>query len=118
MPNPVFASLPTTIFTHMSALAVEHNAINMVQGCPDEAGLRAAIGPKTSAIVINTPLNPIGRVFDHEELEALARVVKETSAVVISDEVYEHLAFDGKRIAPLISFPGMHERCVRIGSAG
>jgi len=229
MPNPVFASLPTTIFTHMSALAVEHNAINLGQGFPDEDGplavreaasralidgpnqyppmkgrvelrralaaharrfynldfdvetevlvtsgatealtasimglaapgsevvliepsydcyrpiaeavgatvksvilkpphwrlteqdLRAVIGPETSAIVVNTPLNPIGRVFDKEELETLARVVKETSAVVICDEVYEHLAFDGKLVPPLISLPGMRERCVRIGSAG
>jgi len=83
-----------------------------------EADLRAAIGPKTSAVVINTPLNPIGRVFDRDELETLARVVKETKAVVICDEVYEHLAFDGKHIPPLIALPGMRERCVRIGSAG
>ena len=229
MPNPVFASLPTTIFTHMSALAVEHSAINLGQGFPDEDGplavreaasraliegpnqyppmkgrvelrravagharrfygldfdpetevlitsgatealtasimglvgqgdeivliepsydcyrpiaeavgavvksvklapprwrlteedLRAVIGPKTRAVLINTPLNPIGRVFDREELGTLARVVKETSAVVICDEVYEHLVFDGGTVPPLIALPGMRERCVRIGSAG
>ena len=229
MPNQVFASLPTTIFTHMSALAVAHNAINLGQGFPDEDGplavreaasraliegpnqyppmkgrvelrraiaghakrfygltfdpetqvlvtsgatealtasimglvgqgeeivliepsydcyrpialavgavvksvilqpprwrlteadLRAVIGPKTAAVLINTPLNPIGRVFDAEELATLARVVKETNAVVICDEVYEHLAFDGKTIPPLIAVPGMAERCVRVGSAG
>lgn len=229
MPNQVFASLPTTIFTHMSALAVEHNAINLGQGFPDEDGplavreaasraliegpnqyppmkgrvelrraiaghakrfygltfdpetevlitsgatealtasimglaapgeeivliepcydsyrpiaeaigavvkvvklapprwrlteadLRAAIGPKTKAVLINTPLNPIGRVFDAEELATLARVVKETSAVVICDEVYEHLVFDNKHTPPLITLPGMADRCVRIGSAG
>jgi aspartate/methionine/tyrosine aminotransferase len=83
-----------------------------------EAALRAAIGPKTRAILINTPLNPIGRVFDAEELAMLARVVKETGALVICDEVYEHLVFDGKQSPPLISLPGMRERCVRIGSAG
>jgi N-succinyldiaminopimelate aminotransferase len=229
MPNPVFASLPTTIFTHTSALAVAHDAINLGQGFPDEDGplavreaaaraliegpnqyppmkgrvelrralaaharrfydldfdvetevlitsgatealtaaimglaspgdefvliepsydsyrpiaqaigavvksvilqpphwrlteadLRAVIGPKTKAVLINTPLNPIGRVFATEELETLARVVKETSAVVICDEVYEHLAFDGRHVPPLIALPGMRERCVRIGSAG
>jgi aspartate/methionine/tyrosine aminotransferase len=229
MPNPVFASLPTTIFTHMSALAVEHGAINLGQGFPDEDGplavreaaaraliegpnqyppmkgrvelrraiaghakrfygldfdpedqvlitsgatealtasimalvgqgeeivliepsydsyrpiaeaigavvksvklapprwrlteadLRAVIGPKTRAVLINTPLNPIGRVFDRDELETLARVVKETDAVVICDEVYEHLVFDGKSVPPLIALPGMAGRCVRIGSAG
>jgi len=227
--NPVFAGQGTTIFTVMSALAVEHGAINLGQGFPDEDGpmalreaasraliegpnqyppmkgrvelrraiarhakrfydldfdsehevlvtsgatealtasimglvgpgeevvliepsydsyrpiceavgavvrsvklaepdfrlredaLRAVIGEKTRAIMINTPLNPIGRVFDRDEIETLARVVKETSAVVICDEVYEHLVFDGKATPPLISLPGMRERCVRVGSAG
>ena len=227
--NPVFAGQGTTIFTVMSALAVEHGAINLGQGFPDEDGpmalreaasraliegpnqyppmkgrvelrraiarhakrfydldfdsehevlvtsgatealtasimglvgpgeevvliepsydsyrpiceavgavvrsvklaepdfrlredaLRAVIGEKTRAIMINTPLNPIGRVFDRDEIETLARVVKETSAVVICDEVYEHLVFDDKTSPPLISLPGMRERCVRIGSAG
>jgi N-succinyldiaminopimelate aminotransferase len=229
MANPVFASLPTTIFTHMSALAVAHDAINLGQGFPDEDGplavreaaakqliegpnqyppmkgrvelrkaiaghaarfygltfdpetevlvtsgatealtasimglvgpgdeivliepsydcyrpiaeavgavvkslklapprfrlteadLRAVIGPKTAAVLINTPLNPIGRVFDREELDLLARIVRETNAVVICDEVYEHLMFDGRDVPPLIALPGMLERCVRIGSAG
>lgn len=84
----------------------------------NENVLRAAVGPKTRAILVNTPLNPIGRVFDRDELETLARVVKETSAVVICDEVYEHLVFDDQHTPPLISLPGMRERCVRIGSAG
>lgn len=227
--NPVFAGQGTTIFTVMSALAVEHGAINLGQGFPDEDGplelrqaasrallegpnqyppmkgrielrrtiashakqfygltfdpedevlvtsgatealtasimglvgqgeevaliepsydsyrpiaeavgavvrtvklapptwrlteeeLRKAIGPKTRAILINTPLNPIGRVFNRDELETLARVVKQTEAVVICDEVYEHLVFDGKASPPLISLADMGERCVRIGSAG
>jgi len=227
--NPVFAGQGTTIFTVMSALAVEHGAINLGQGFPDEDGplslreaasraliegpnqyppmkgrielrraiaghakrfydlafdpesevlvtsgatealtasimglvgpgeeivliepsydsyrpiaeavgavvrsmklvepdfrlseeaLRAAINEKTRAVVINTPLNPIGRVFDKEEIATLARLVKATPAVVICDEVYEHLVFDGNASPPLISLPGMRERCVRIGSAG
>jgi N-succinyldiaminopimelate aminotransferase len=227
--NPVFAALPTTIFTHMSALAVELGAINLGQGFPDEDGplavreaaarqliegpnqyppmkgraelrraiagharrfydlafdpetevlitsgatealtasimalagpgdevvliepsydsyrpiaeavcavvksiklappafrlteaaLRAVIGPNTRVVVINTPLNPIGRVFDAEELSALASVVREAGVVVISDEVYEHLVFDDRKVQPLIALPGMRERVVRIGSAG
>ncbi len=227
--NPVFAGQGTTIFTVMSALAVEHGAINLGQGFPDEDGplslrqaasraliegpnqyppmkgrielrraiaghakrfynlafdpesevlvtsgatealtasimglvgpgeevvliepsydsyrpiadavgavvrsvklvepdfrlseeaLRATINEKTRAVIINTPLNPIGRVFDKEEIATLARLVQATPAVVICDEVYEHLVFDGKASPPLISLPGMRERCVRIGSAG
>jgi len=226
--NPVFAALGTTIFTHMSALAVEHGAVNLGQGFPDEDGpvairevasralvegpnqyppmrgrielrkaiaahakrfygfdlnpdtdvvvtsgatealtasimamvgegevvliepsydsyrpiveamgasvrtvklaapdwrlteelARAAFTPKTRAILVNSPLNPIGRVFDRAELEAIASVLREYSAVAICDEVYEHLVFDGKPHIPLASLPGMRDRCLRVGSAG
>ncbi|MDE2163657.1 MAG: aminotransferase [Alphaproteobacteria bacterium] len=227
--NPVFSNLPTTIFTVMSALAVEHRAINLGQGFPDEDGplpireaaaralqkdsnqyppmkglaelrralathterfygmrfdpdseivvtsgatealtasilafaragdevvlidpsydsyrpvaetagaivrtiklippewrlteeaLRATVTPKTSAFILNSPMNPVGRVFDRGELEAVARVLAASNAVAICDEVYEHLAFDGRQHIPLASLPGMRERTVRIGSAG
>ncbi|HEX2591045.1 MAG TPA: aminotransferase class I/II-fold pyridoxal phosphate-dependent enzyme, partial [Rhizomicrobium sp.] len=227
--NPIFAGLPTTIFTHMSALAVQYGAINLGQGFPDEDGpiairqaaskallegpnqyppmkgrielreaiarhakrfydlnfnpdsdvvvtsgatealtasimglvgkggevvliepaydsyppiaeavgatvrrvklappdyrlneaaLREAFTANTKALVINTPLNPIGRVFDREELEIIARVVRDSDANVICDEVYEHLVFDGRPQIPLITLPGMRERVVRVGSAG
>jgi len=227
--NPVFAGLPTTIFTVMSALATEHGAINLGQGFPDEDGplairesaaaalregpnqyppsrglpaLRHAVaahanrfygfdfdpdrnvlvtsggtealtasimalagpggeavliepaydsyrpialavgarvrsvklappdwrleGDKLSAVmtadtrvvILNSPLNPIGRVFDHEELAGVARVLAASKAVAICDEVYEHLVFDGRPHLPLMRFPGMAERTVRIGSAG
>ena len=228
-PNPVFSALGTTIFTHMSALAAEHGAVNLGQGFPDEDGpksireaaaraliegpnqyppmrgrielrkalaaharrfygfdldpdtdivvtsgatealtasimamvgeggevvliepsydsyrpiveamgarvrtvklaapdwrlteeaLRAAFTPATRAILVNSPLNPIGRVFDRAELDALARVLAESDAVAICDEVYEHLVFDGRAHIPLAALPGMAERCLRIGSAG
>jgi aspartate/methionine/tyrosine aminotransferase len=84
----------------------------------EEADLRAVIGPKTRAILINSPHNPAGRAFSREELEMLARVVLETQAVVICDEVYEHLVYGGSAHIPLASLPGMRARCVRIGSAG
>ncbi len=227
--NPVFASLGTTIFSVMSALATEHNAINLGQGFPDEdgpisirqaagrallegpnqypptrgvmplrhaiadhakrfyglafdperqvlvtsggtealaacimalvgpgdeivliepaydsyrpmaeaagatvrtvklsppdwrlteAGLAAAVTPMTRAIMINTPLNPVGRVFDEDELGILADVVAESNAIAICDEVYEHLVFDSRAFVPLMKRPGMEGRVVRIGSAG
>jgi aspartate/methionine/tyrosine aminotransferase len=229
MPNPVFAGLPTSIFQHMTVLALGHDAINLGQGFPDQDGplalrevaaralvdgpnqyppskglavlrqavaahgrqfygldydpedevlitsggteaitgalmalagqrdevvmieptydsyrpmaeaagavvktiklappgwrltedlLRSAIGPDTRAVLINSPHNPAGRVFSREEMETLARVVLETDAVVICDEVYEHLVFDGLPHIPLATVPGMRDRCVRIGSAG
>lgn len=228
-PNPVFAGLPTTIFTVMSALAAKHSAINLGQGFPDvdgplsirevaatalregpnqyppmrgrielrraiaahanrfygfkldpetdvvvtsgatealtasimglagrggevvlvepaydsyrpiaeavgagiryvkleppswrltEDGLRKAFTTRTQAIVLNSPLNPIGRVFDRDELDALKRVLDDSKAVVISDEVYEHLTFDDRPHVSPAALPGLGDRVVRIGSAG
>jgi N-succinyldiaminopimelate aminotransferase len=227
--NPVFGALGTTIFTVMSALAVEHRAVNLGQGFPDDDGplairqtaakalidgpnqypptrgrmelrraiaahakrfynlefdaegevlitsgatealtacilalagpgdevvliepaydsyrpiaeaagatiktvklappdwrltrsaLAAVVTPKTRAILFNTPLNPIGRSFDREELDAIAEVLRGSDAVAICDEVYEHLVFDGRPHIPLMTLPGMRERVVRVGSAG
>ena len=80
--------------------------------------LAAAITPKTRVIMMNSPLNPVGRVFDDSEMRALAEAVAASNALVICDEVYEHLVFDGRRHIPLAALPGMRERVVRIGSAG
>ena len=229
MPNPVFSSLPTSIFQHMTALALKHDAINLGQGFPDEDGplslrevaarqlldgpnqyppskgmgllrqavaahaakfyglrydpedevvitsggteavtgalmamagvgdevvmieptydsyrpmaegagavvkavkleppgwrlteesLRAVVGPKTRAILINSPHNPAGRAFSREELEGLARAVAGTDIVVVCDEVYEHLVYDGAAHIPLATLPGLRGRCLKIGSAG
>jgi len=228
-PNPVFAGLPTSIFQHMTFLALDHDALNLGQGFPDEDGpvglrevaakalvdgpnqyppskgltvlrqavsaharhfynleydpedevvitsggtealgaailatasageefvlveptydsyrpilqstgavirtvklappelklteqaLRAAIGPRTRAVLINSPHNPAGRVFTRAELETLAKVVDGTDAVVICDEVYEHLTYDGRPHIPFATLPGMRQRTLKIGSAG
>lgn len=227
--NPIFAGAGTTIFTVMSALAAEHQAVNLGQGFPDEDGpepiraaaakalidgpnqyppmmglpglrqalsghskrfydlaydwqtevvvtsgatealtasimglvkpgdeviliepaydcyrpiieaigatvrpirlgppawaltpemLDAAFTPKTKAILINTPMNPAGKVFTRAELEAIAARVAAFDTLAICDEVYEHLAFSGRAHVPLATLPGMRERCVRVGSAG
>jgi aspartate/methionine/tyrosine aminotransferase len=91
-------------------------------GPPDwrltQEALRAVIGPKTRAILINSPHNPAGRVFRREELEVLAQVVTGTDIVVICDEVYEHLVFGEARHIPFACLPGMRARSLRIGSAG
>ena len=82
-----------------------------------EEELRAAFGPKTKAMILNSPMNPAGKVFSRTELELIAELVKEHDAYVICDEVYEHLTFHVKHI-PLMTLPDMRERCMRIGSAG
>lgn len=84
----------------------------------DAGALGAVVTPDTRAVLLNTPLNPIGRVFDRDELSQVARVLAASNAVAICDEVYEHLVFDGRPHLPLMGFPGMAERVVRVGSAG
>jgi N-succinyldiaminopimelate aminotransferase len=226
--NPLFASLPTTVFTRMSALAVEHGAVNLGQGFPDfgwpddvvakaaetlisgsnqyapmpglpelrravsdhyaahqgvetdpdavvvtsgatealAASLMALIEPgdevllfqplydaylplvlraggvprfvrltppgwritpealaaafteRTKLVVFNNPHNPSSRVFEPEELRRLAEACVRHDAIALTDEVWEHVVFDGRSHLPLASFPGMAERTVKVGSAG
>jgi N-succinyldiaminopimelate aminotransferase len=226
--NPLFANLPTTIFTRMSALAVEHGAVNLGQGFPDfgwpddvvakaaealiggsnqyapmpglpelrravadhyrvhhgvdtgpdeivvtsgatealaaslmaliepgdevllfqplydaylplvlraggvarfvrltppdwritEEALADAFTPRTKLVVFNNPHNPSSRVFGADELALLARACVRHGAIALTDEVWEHVVFDGRGHRPLAGFPGMAERTVKIGSAG
>ncbi len=82
---------------------------------PDE--LRAAVTPRTRLILLNTPHNPTGTVLTREELAAVAAIAQEHDLLVVTDEVYEHLVFEGEHV-PLASLPGMRERTVTISSAG
>lgn len=79
--------------------------------------LKAKVNERTQAIILNTPHNPTGKVFTRDELTQIAEVVVEHDLVVISDEVYEHMVFEGEHI-PIASLPGMRERTITIGSAG
>jgi aminotransferase len=81
---------------------------------PDE--LRAAFTPRTRAIVLNSPNNPTGRVFSVEELKVIADLCQEFDALAISDEIYEHIVFDGARHVPIMTLPGMRERSVLVNS--
>ena len=82
---------------------------------PDE--LAAAIGPRTRMIVVNSPHNPTGKVFDREELDLIAELCRRHDLLAVTDEVYEHLAYDGEHI-PLVSLPGMRERTISVSSGG
>ena len=226
--NPLFANMPTNIFTRMSALAVEHEAVNLGQGFPDfgwpddvvakaaealisgsnqyapmpglpelrravadhyrahqglemepdsvvvtsgatealaaslmaliepgdevllfqplydaylplvlraggvprfvrltppdwritEEALAEAFTPRTKLVVFNNPHNPSSRVFGADELGLLAEACVRHDAIALTDEVWEHVVFDGRRHIPLASLPGMAERTVKVGSAG
>lgn len=84
----------------------------------DADALRAAVTPRTRMILLNTPHNPTGRVFTREELTAVADVAIAHDLVVLSDEVYEHLTFDGTTHVPIATLPGMFERTVTLSSVG
>jgi N-succinyldiaminopimelate aminotransferase len=225
--NPLYASLPVSVFTRMSALAAEHEAINLGQGFPDfgwpeavvakaaealsgsnqyapmpglpelrravadhyrlhqgldfapdsvtvtsgateaiaaailalvspgdevllfqplydaylplvlraggvprfvrlappdwritEEALAEAFTPRTRLIIFNNPHNPSARLFTAEELGLVASACAANDAVALSDEVWEHVVFDGRAHRPLCAFPGMAERTVKVGSAG
>ena len=83
----------------------------------DPAQLRAAFGPRTRLVLLNSPHNPTGKVFTRDELALIVDLCVEHDAIVVTDEVYEHLVFDGVH-RPLATFPGMRERTVQISSAG
>ncbi|OCH89650.1 PLP-dependent transferase [Obba rivulosa] len=79
---------------------------------------RRAITPRTKMIIVNTPHNPVGKVFTREELEKIADLAKEHNLLVMADEVYDSLVFDGKEHVRIATLPGMWERTVTVGSAG
>ena len=84
----------------------------------DEASLRAAFSSRTRMVLLNTPHNPTGKVFTRAELELVCALAREHDAWVVTDEVYEHLAFDGAEHVPVSTLPGMRERTLTISSAG
>ena len=83
-----------------------------------EEALAAAFSDRTRLVIFNNPHNPTSRVFDAEEMALLARHCLRHDALVLSDEVWEHVIFDGAPHVPLASLPGMAERTVKVGSAG
>lgn len=107
--------LPAATFAGASAvfhaLRPPHNVLD-----PDE--LRRAFGPRTRAILVNSPHNPSGRVFTREELEGIARLCVEHDVVAITDEIYDRILYDGRSHVPLATLPGMAERTITIGGLG
>ncbi|MFM7147911.1 MAG: aminotransferase class I/II-fold pyridoxal phosphate-dependent enzyme [Actinomycetales bacterium] len=85
---------------------------------PDLDALRERVSPRTRAILLNSPHNPSGVVFTPEELQAVAQIAIANDCLVIADEAYEHLWFEGSPHIPIATLPGMFERTVTIGSGG
>jgi aspartate/methionine/tyrosine aminotransferase len=113
--EPFYDSYPA-----MAALAgVEVSAVTLraPEFRLDPAALAAAIRPNTRMVLVNTPHNPTGRVFDRAELEAVANLCRERDLIAVSDEVYDRLVYEGRHVS-LATLPGMRERTVTLGSLG
>jgi len=82
----------------------------------DPGDLRRAFTPRTKAIVLNSPNNPTGKVFTRSELESIAALCREFDALAITDEIYEHILYDGAVHIPIASLPGMRERSILVNS--
>lgn len=105
---------------HLDTLRALSLTANIVPLTPPDWGfsiaqLRQAIGPKTRAIVVNTPGNPSGKVFSRSELEAIATLARERDLFVLTDEIYEYFLYDDHEHVAFASLPGMRQRTVTIG---
>ncbi len=85
---------------------------------PDWDAVRALVTPRTRMIIINTPHNPSGAVWEAADMQALEQLVRGTGIVVVSDEVYEHIVFDGRRHESVVRYPGLAERSFVVSSFG
>ena len=82
----------------------------------DPAELRRAFSPRTKAIIVNSPGNPTGHVLDREQLTCIAELCQEFDAVCITDEIYEHILYDGAEHIPMMTIPGMRDRTLLVNS--
>jgi methionine aminotransferase len=85
---------------------------------PDWAEVRSLVGPRTRMILLNSPHNPTGAVLEAADLDALAAIVRGTGVVVTSDEVYEHMVYDGRRHESVSRHPELASRSFVVGSFG
>jgi aspartate/methionine/tyrosine aminotransferase len=82
----------------------------------DPGELRRAFTPRTRAIIVNSPHNPTGKVFSLDELTLIAGLCREHDALCLTDEIYEHITYDGHRHHPMLTLPGMRERTILVNS--
>jgi len=102
--------------SQLSGAVIRYVSLRSPDWTFDADELRAAFNGRTRAIILNSPNNPTGKVFTRDELEQIGRLAEEFDCLIISDEIYEHIVFDGRRHIPPITMPGLRERCVSINS--
>jgi aminotransferase len=104
---------PDAILTGVTA---RHVTLRPPDWTFDERELRSAFTDRTRAIIVNSPNNPTGKVFSRQELEAIAALCDRHDAIAITDEIYEHITYDGVRHVPIATIPGMEDRTVTISA--
>ena len=114
--EPVYDSYPAAI--SMAGAHAKYLTLNFPNFELDEQKLLSLITPKTKVILLNSPHNPTGKVFSHEELCTIAQICVQHNLLAITDEVYENLIYDGAKHIPLAQLPGMRERTLSISSLG
>jgi aminotransferase len=102
--------------SQLSGAVIRYVSLRSPDWSFDSSELRAAFNEKTRAIIINTPNNPTGKVFTREELTTIGNLAEEFDCLIISDEIYEHITFEGRKHVPPITLPGLRHRCVAINS--
>jgi aminotransferase len=102
--------------SQLSGAVIRYVNLNPPDWSFDPAELRAAFNEKTRAIILNTPNNPTGKVFTREEIQTLGNLAEEFDCLIITDEIYEHITFDGRKHVAPITLPGLRNRCVSVNS--
>jgi aspartate/methionine/tyrosine aminotransferase len=102
--------------TQLSGATARYVTLRAPDWSFDRDELRRAFNHRTKAIVLNSPNNPTGKVFTREELQFIADLCQEFDALAITDEIYEHIVYDGAEHTPIISLPGMRERSILVNS--
>jgi aspartate/methionine/tyrosine aminotransferase len=102
--------------SQLSGAVIRYVSLHAPQWSFDADELRAAFNGKTRAVILNSPNNPTGKVFSRDELEQIGRLAEEFDCLLITDEIYEHIVFDGREHVPPITLPGLRQRCVSVNS--
>lgn len=102
--------------SQLSGAVIRYVSLHAPDWSFDVAELRAAFNHKTRAVILNSPNNPTGKVFSRAELEHIGRLATEFDCLLITDEIYEHIVFDGHKHVPPITLPGLRQRCVSVNS--
>jgi aspartate/methionine/tyrosine aminotransferase len=100
----------------LTGVTVRHVTLHAPRWELDPEELARAFTPRTRAVIVNTPHNPTGKVFTTEELSTIAALCIDHDAIAITDEIYEHIVYDGRRHVPIATIPGMAERTVTISA--